>query len=73
MKNQIKEIIKNTFKLNSVNDNISQANCSKWDSLNHLNLTYELETHFDISLEPDEILKMKNLEDIVVIMEQKLN
>lgn len=71
MKEKIKEIIGKTFEINNVADNISQQNCHKWDSLNHLKLMYELETAFDLSFEPDEIVKMKSLDEIEHIVSEK--
>lgn len=71
MKEKIKEIIGKTFEINNVADNISQQNCHKWDSLNHLRLMYELETFFDLSFEPEEIMKMKNLDEIEQIVKEK--
>lgn len=73
MKDQIKKIIKETFKLNSISDEISQRNCSKWDSLNHLHLIFELESFYDISFEPEEIMKMKCLQDIESILNDKIS
>ena len=64
MREKIKEIMKRVFDLESVSDDISQANCDKWDSLNHLNLVIELEEEFDISLEPEEIAEMRSLKEI---------
>jgi acyl carrier protein len=71
MKDKIKEIIKLVFQLDSVSNDISQLNCEKWDSLNHLNLIVELENEFDISLEPEEIVTMKDLEIITQIVIEK--
>lgn len=72
MKERLIEVFKRTFMLNEVNENISQKNCSKWDSLNHLNLIIELETEFDISFEPEEIALMKTLNDIEKIIKKKI-
>ena len=65
MKEQIKEVIMRVFDLESVTDDISQSNCEKWDSMNHLNLIVELEEEFDVSFEPEEIAEMKSLEKII--------
>lgn len=69
MKERVKEIMKRLFCLDTISDDISQQNCDKWDSMNHLNLIIELEEIFDISFEPEEIAEMKSLEKI----EEKLN
>ena len=65
------EILKNVFELESVDKTCSQATCEKWDSMGQLNLVVELESEFDISLEPEEIGEMKSFEDIIRILNSK--
>jgi len=72
MKDRILKVIKETFELNKVDETVSQKNCEKWDSMNHLNLVIALEEEFDISFEPEEIAEMKNFDDIQKIIEQKV-
>jgi acyl carrier protein len=71
MEEKILEILKNLFELSSVDKTCSQKNCEKWDSMNQLNLVVELESEFNISLEPEEIGDMKNYVDIVRILKVK--
>lgn len=68
MREQIKRVIKQCFELTEVDDDISQHNCAKWDSLKHLNLMLDLETEFKVSLEPEEIAEMKSLDSIEHIL-----
>jgi len=42
----------------------SQETCDKWDSLQHLNIIVALEDAFDVSFEPEDIAKMKSVQDI---------
>ena len=49
MEEKVLEILKNLFELDTVDDNCSQDNCEKWDSMAVLNLVVELETEFDVS------------------------
>ena len=63
--------MKAALEIPEVPDDISTQNCSKWDSLHHLSLVIELESAFNISLEPEEIAKMKNLEIIEEIIKRK--
>jgi len=72
MKDRILKVIKETFELNKVDETVSQKNCEKWDSMNHLNLVIALEEEFNISFEPEEIAEMKNFDDIQKIIEQKV-
>ena len=64
MRERIKKVMKDNFKLKDIPDNISQKNCSVWDSLHHLQLVVGLETEFNISIEPEDIAEMQSIEDI---------
>lgn len=72
MEEKILDILKETFELESVDKTCSQATCPAWDSMGQLNLVAELEDAFDISLEPEEIGEMKSFDDVVRIINQKL-
>jgi len=54
-----------------VDENTSQKNCDKWDSLQHLNIIVALEDAFDVSFEPEEIASMKNIGTIEEIIQSK--
>lgn len=71
MEEKVFEILKNLFELDSVDETCSQDTCDKWDSMGQLNLVVELESEFDITLEPDEISEMKSYSDIVSLMKNK--
>jgi len=71
MKERIQERMKRVFNLDAISDDISQQNCEKWDSMNHLNLIIELEEEFDVSFEPEEIAKMKDFAVIKQMIQQK--
>jgi acyl carrier protein len=64
MREQIKQIIKDTLVIADVPDNISQKTCVEWNSMHHLQLVVALETEFDISFEPEDIGSMKSLDEI---------
>jgi acyl carrier protein len=69
MKEKIKAVMSRVFQLDEIPDNISQQNCAKWDSMQHLNLVVELEDAFDVSFEPEEIAEMKSLDLIEGILQ----
>lgn len=71
MENRILDVLKNTFELDTVDTTCSQKTCDKWDSMGQLNLVVELETEFDVSLEPEEIGVIKSFKDIVSILKAK--
>ena len=72
MEEKILEILKNLFELDTVDTTCSQQTCEKWDSMGQLNLVVELESEFDISLEPEEIGEMTSYDKIVEIVKKKL-
>lgn len=71
MEDKVKEILMNLFDLEFVDENCSQETCEKWDSMGQLNLVVELETEFDITLEPEEIGEMRSYGDIIMLLKQK--
>ena len=71
MEEKVLEILKNVFELDSVDETCSQTTCEKWDSMGQLNLVVELETEFDVTLEPEEIGEMKCFNDIIRILKAK--
>lgn len=70
MDEKILNVLKQVLELNSVDKSCSQANCEKWDSLKHLELVVEIESEFEVELEPEEIAKMKNFENIKKVLQQ---
>ena len=68
MEEQVLEILKNLFELDTVDETCSQTTCEKWDSMGQLNLVVELESEFDVTLEPEESGAMKSYKDIVRIL-----
>lgn len=71
MEEKVLEILKNLFELDTVDNTCSQITCEKWDSMGQLNLVVELESEFDITLEPEEIGEMKCYDDIIRILTTK--
>lgn len=71
MEEKVLAILKNLFELDTVDETCSQETCEKWDSMGQLNLVVELESEFDVTLEPEEIGEMKCFNDIVKILKAK--
>lgn len=71
MEEKVLEILKNLFELDTIDETCSQETCEKWDSMGQLNLVVELETEFDVSLEPEEIGEMKCYGDIIKLLNTK--
>ena len=73
MEEKVLEILKNLFELDTVDETCSQTTCEKWDSMGQLNLVVELESEFDVSLEPEEIGEMVSFDKIIEILKNKLS
>ncbi len=73
MEQKVLEILQRVFNLDSVDESCSQETCGNWDSMGQLNLVVELESEFDVELEPEEIGEMKSFRDVVRILSAKLN
>lgn len=72
MEERIFKVLKETFNLDQVDTTLSQTNCIKWDSMNHLNLIIALESEFEVSFEPEEMAVMKSYETISAVLKEKL-
>ena len=71
MEEKVLEILKNLFELDTVDETCSQVTCEKWDSMGQLNLVVELESEFDVTLEPEEIAEMTSFAKIIDILKKK--
>ena len=65
MEEKVLEILKYVLEDESIDKSVSQENNSNWDSLKQLNLMVELESEFNISIEPEMMHKMTSYETIV--------
>ena len=72
MEKKVLNIIKEVFELEDIDNNVSQNNCFKWDSMNHLNLILEIEMEFDVSFTPDEIAEITSASNILTLVEKKI-
>lgn len=73
MEQRILSVLRNVLDDQSIDTTCSQQTCSKWDSMNHLNLVVELEMEFCISLEPEEIGILVSYKAIKEIIYAKLH
>ena len=71
MEEKVLNIIKEVFELEDIDNNVSQDNCIKWDSLNHLNLILEIEMEFDVSFDPEEIAEIKSASNILSLLKKR--
>ncbi len=67
MKNQIKTILTQVLK-QDITDDIRREQCPGWDSLAQLNLVIMLEAEFSVSIEPEDFVKMNDIDSIKAII-----
>lgn len=73
MEEKVLEILRDLFEDDTLDKTCSQKNCEKWDSMGHLRLVVELESEFEVTLEPEEIGEMVSYEDIIRILKSKVS
>ena len=71
MEEKIKEIFKSVFELDNVDNSFAKNSCEKWDSMNHLNLIVELESGFNISIEPEDFDKLLDYKSVCSYVKSK--
>lgn len=71
MTETIKEIMKRVFNMSSLPEIPSQQNVEQWDSLHHLNLMIELEMELGIEFSPEEIVEMKDIQEIERVIKRR--
>ena len=52
--------------------NTTAADIQDWDSFNHINLIVAIETRFGIKFQTAEIESLKNVGDMVAVIERKI-
>ena len=74
VKEKIIWIIADTLEVGAseINDNSSIGDFPAWDSLGHMNLLQNIQDEFDIELDPEEIIELEDVRDIVKAVEAKL-
>ncbi len=71
---QVRSIVSDLFSIpaDRITAETSPENVDAWDSTQHLNLVLALEEKFDFQLSPEEMEKMRNIGEIVKIVESKV-
>jgi acyl carrier protein len=73
--NRVQQILADIFHIpaEQITSMSSPETIENWDSLNHLNLVLAIEQEFGIQLMPEEIDRLLSVEDIMVLLDEKLN
>ena len=68
------EIVANTCEvdISEVNGDSTVGDFPTWDSMGHLAILSAVEEAFDISFEPEEMMEIEDVNDIVKAVEEKL-
>jgi acyl carrier protein len=72
---KLKNIILNELKLDNFEfqDDTTADKVPGWDSLSHLNVILAVEKEFNIRFKPYELLKLKNVAELQLLVDSKLN
>jgi acyl carrier protein len=72
---QVRSIASDLFSIPSerITAESSPENIEAWDSTQHLNLVLALEEAFDFQLSPEEMEKMRNIGEVVKVVESKIS
>ncbi len=68
------EIVATTCEVekSEVNENSTVGDFPAWDSMGHLAILNAIEEAFDISFEPEEMMELEDVKDIVAAVNAKL-
>lgn len=74
IKDELEEIMKATFGLQElgIKEDMTASDIEDWDSLSHIQLIASVEQKFHIKFTMKEILRMKNVGDIITLIEEKI-
>lgn len=56
-----------------INEQTAIGDFPQWDSVGHLTIISNVEEAFDINFEPEEMMDLEDVSDIVAAVEKKLN
>lgn len=73
IKNQVIAIMAKCFEVepSEITMESSIGDFPKWDSLGNLTVLQEIQDEFDIELDPDEIIDLEDVNDIISIVVEK--
>ena len=71
---QLNEIFKKVFENSAIEITplTSAKEIHNWDSMNHILLISEIEKHFKVEFELDDLIEMNNVGDILAALQSKI-
>ncbi len=72
---KLTEIFREIFNDNTlvISDDMTANDIEEWDSLSHIDMIFTVEEEFNIKITTKEISRLKNVGDLVTIIENKLD
>ena len=72
-KDRILRVIKNTFQLKEIPEEVSQETIEKWDSFGHLQLCMAIEKEFGVKFKMNDMPKITTLEKIQACLSEMMS
>ena len=75
IKNKVCEIVAEIcgVEVSEVSETSTVGDFPQWDSVGHLSILSQTEETFEISFEPEEMMEMEDVKDIIEAVKQKLS
>lgn len=73
IRNRLTTVFRDTFEQENIeiNDDMTAADITEWDSISHINLILGVEKEFNIRLATREVRGMKNIGDFIALIMKK--
>lgn len=72
MEEKVIALLERVFEGIKIDINSSTENVPEWDSMHQLSIAFEIESEFGVELEPDEIVNLKSVKEIVDFLDKKI-
>lgn len=72
MEEKVIALLERVFEDVKIDVNSSTENVPEWDSMHQLSIAFEIESEFGVELEPDEIVNLKSVKEIVDFLNKKI-
>lgn len=72
MDDKVIGLLRRVFTEYEINENSSCETIADWDSIHQLNIAFEIESEFGVSIEPEEIQLLKSVKEIHNFLNTKM-
>lgn len=72
---KLQQVMRDTFDNQKIviSDAMTANDVEEWDSLSHIELIINIESEFNLKLTVDDIINLKNVGEMVTMIDSKLN